>query len=361
MAVLATDSALPFMYERYQPERFSIDIYYRLNDKWRLSEHTLPQRQDVSAFSSANENGFAVLISSMTNIIREISPDVILRTTPATHYGIDEAVAEAVKEAGTPCRMLCYQDYYGCGHALKNFNGTILTLDKEASHLLLRDGIRSIPIGWLSMLNYLQLPSYSTVREKTRCKLHAEPDQILLLYCMTASGDIDAESEIFSRFLSRNHENQKQRLFIKTHPRNSKAEIQRYLALLKNTSYETADTLRYEEVLAFPDYIISPASAVNVDALSYQICNGLHELKTISVYTEGVYTCRLIQKATGYSSLAPGRRGNGSLIAEENFRGTVFNQPERDMQRRLFQEAKNFLGGNINEIIEAFMKHLEWV
>lgn len=78
---------------------------------------------------------------------------------------------------------------------------------------------------------------------------------------MTASGDIDAELKIFSRFLSAI---QKQRLFIKMHPRNTKEEKQRYLDLLKDTPYETADTLRYEEVLAFPDYIISPASAVNV-------------------------------------------------------------------------------------------------
>ncbi len=356
MTVLVTDSALPFLYDRYGTMLDGMDIYRRQGGRWVAADRESCGVQDVSEFPSREHEGYAALVDSIAELLRVFRPDILLRTTPAIHYGVDEAAVEAALREGIPCRFFCYQEYYGCGKALHSFPGTVLTADAEAAALLRRDGVDSVPIGWLSRLNYPDYPDIAHVRAETRARLSLFETDVALLYCATASGAFEAEREIFSNLASRVGQ---ARLYLKLHPRNTQSERQQYRAMLPPGGICLEGGLSYGALLSFADYIVSPASAINVDALSYQLASSPSVPHAVSIYTSGECTRAIVRRATGLDQLPPGLPGHGSLILPESFSGFCFEKPTLQESVALLREAEAFLGGDMEAMIGSFLAHLK--
>ena len=353
--VLATDSAARLLFNRYVEYTAKCRIYCRVNHRWVAAHEELLPFLDISEFDTQTDSGYLWLVRSLGEFITQIRPDIILRTTPAVRWGIDEAITDLQDTFGPGCRLLCYQEYYGCGRGLKTFRGTILTLDEDAVQICREQNIISTPVGWLSRLNNKRFPPYLVSRQNVRRQFKLGEEDRALLYCMTASGCFDSEYEIFSAFLRHTKD---QKLFVKFHPRTSEAEKDRYLALLRQKKFQSVDSLPYEELLSFPDFIISTASAMNIDSLSYQISCGMEAFQTVSIYTTGNHTKGILSATTGRDSSPPGLAGRGSLIVHESFDSFTFEKPSFCTRKTLREEAERILGGEEKNMIAAFLGQL---
>lgn len=360
VAVVASDTALILIQERFNRYIHGIDLYYSRNGAWQiLSENCLdrvPVRGDNLEFESQYDEGYKNLVFSFSKLLKEYNPDIVLRTTPAMKWGIDEALVEACKKSGINCSYRCYQEYYGCGINLESFPYAVATIDKYAQALLREKEVKSIVTGWLNQTVFKEYRPYEEARAQTRAQLGLKEIDIAILYCTVASGNIDAELKHFYLFLQ---SVKSPRIYIKFHPRNTEYERRSYMVQAINKECICVDMFSIDGVLAFPDFTVSVASAINLDMLEYQVMAQLPVLKCVSVFTKGILTESILLSAIGEKSIPISQSGMGSLIVDEYNYENIFNCSIEQQKVWLYECAKRIFDVSAEKSINRFLKYLE--
>lgn len=118
------------------------------------------------------------------------------------------------------------------------------------------------------------------------------------------------------------------------------------------------DDLSYDGALSFSDYLVSAASAMNQDALQYQIFCGQVQLKTLSIYTQGAYTRRILESTTISANYPASIEGMGSkIIAEDHLKEEQYHVEDEE-RNRYSKEAEKRFGIKIEESIRRFYEYL---
>jgi hypothetical protein len=360
VAVVATDTALLLLQERYSQYLNDVILYYCEKGIWSMIPKNCPQFLPVTGdcleFKSQYEKGYQSLIVNLSDLLKQYQPDIVLRTTPATKWGVDEALAEACRCARIECTYRCYQEYYNCGMNLESFPYVIATIDEHAQALLKQKGIESTVIGWLNQAVFNGYRSYKEARKQTRKQLGLTQNDMAVLYCTVDSGDLDAELKHYSLFLKAFTNFC---TYIRFHPRNQEQERQQYIALTNNKECVCVDNLSMDGVLAFPDVMVSAASAINLDMLQYQAMYQISPLQGVSVFTKGIWTEAIILAATGQKSLPTTKHCMGSLIIDENSYEGFFNYLTKQKKLWLYDCVKKTFGVSNNKNTKLFLDYLD--
>lgn len=356
VAIVASDVALTMISKYIQNPLDNLQVYGSINGDWNCVQcHNMNDNWDTLQFSSSSEPGYIDLIHRLAKLIKQYRPNIALRTTPASLWGVDEALAEACFLAGVHCQCRCYQEWYHCGQGLEQFPDEIAVTDKIAVELLNQDGIKARPVGWINALLFRNQRPYAQMRKDSRTQLGLNDEEIAILYCASTCEDIAAELSHFASFATLAFG---AKLFIRFHPRTSIEEREAYLQEAAGIPI-TVDELPLEASIAFADYLVSVGSAINMDSLQYQIISGEENLSTVSVYTSGPSTNRIRKSATGNHEMPLATVGNGSLIIPEHDLSLLAVRLEEQHRKKLFEETSRLLGGCSNTIVQSFVDYLE--
>lgn len=355
--LVASDAALLMLQERFSSILSMVDLYYRGNGRWTLYDGRWNNliKGDIMEYSSENDCGFLELIEELAILIQSCQADVVLRTTPALNWGVDEAVILACVKKKLTVKCCCYQEDYGCGVGLEQVPNSIAVIDLMAKKYLEKRNISAIVIGVLNQNLFKKFRPYQEARRQTRKKLGIVDREIVVLYCMGASGDKEAEMEHFLLFLESIGS---QPVFLRFHPRNTEEERSLYREISYSRSVRILDDLSYDGALSFSDYLVSAASAMNQDALQYQIFCGQVQLKTLSIYTQGAYTRRILESTTISANYPASIEGMGSkIIAEDHLKEEQYHVEDEE-RNRYSKEAEKRFGIKIEESIRRFYEYL---
>lgn len=342
IVLVLSDTAIEIMGKQYR-NLLSNKKVYLVDIDGRISKISDPYSKD-----------FLDLISKIEKIIEAEKPNRILRTTPASGYGVDEAVTRAANRIGYGKRVRCYQEIYDCGKDLNLLKTPVGVVDIKAAQILKQKGIHSRVIGWLNQGVFQDVITYSEARETTRQQLQIARKEEVILYCTVASGNDEAEQKHFYQFIAGS---EGRRVFVKFHPRNTESYKVRFFSK-KYSNVEIINGLSIESVLSFADYIVSPGSAINLDCLQYQIVSGLQSLKTISVYTDDKYTKAILKNVFGYEHQPYIQQKMGSIIM-----GSINNAGKQlciteALRKEHFQEACEMFGIPFHEALDNFIQYI---
>lgn len=362
VVLVITDFALECAQNRFVKQIEGLSVYYYNCGRWKKTTVTHDTRiiqSGITEFERIEEKGFGQMIKDIEAILKKENPDIILRTTPAMKYGVDEAVGRAAAELDISSRMRCYQEIYDCGIDLGEMKTPVGVVDCKAAKRLQLQGIDSFVVGWMNQAVFETFGSYDLVRIQIRGRLGLDDKDQVILYCMVASGDVQSEMEHFRHFLKQ-IKSTCVRAYIRFHPRNSNEYRQNLLnmAEAEGAVIEVADYLSMEQVLAFPDYIVSAGSAMNLDALQYQILSGSIELKTLSIYTIDRETKAILYNIFGMETQPYMEEGMGSLILDGIGyieRITSVSEQER---KQLYKEVNEMFCMPLAKVKERFLLYL---
>jgi hypothetical protein len=177
-----------------------------------------------------------------------------------------------------------------------------------------------------------------------------------VLYCSVASGNINAEIEHFRLFLQAANS---QRVYIKFHPRNQPRERSRYWAQAGDRAVFCVDSFSVDGVLAFTDFMVSAASAINLDMLEYQVMARLSQLHGVSVFTKGLATESILISALGEKSVPIAQPGMGSFIVDEESYDHIFESTTNRQKAWLYDCAKRIFDDSADKSIQRFLNYLE--
>lgn len=361
VVLICTDSALECAQNRLEKQIEGLMVYY-FRGCWIKSIITSKNRltqSGLTEFKRVEEKGFVHMVNDMKFILQKEEPDVILRTTPAMNYGVDEAVSRAASELEMMDRMRCYQEIYDCGMDLGEMKNPVAVVDRKAAERLKRHGIDSFVVGWMNRAIFEAYDPYGLVRAWTRAKLGLNDMDQAILYCTVASGNNEAEFTHFRHFLEQ-VSSVNVRAYIRFHPRNSDGYRHDFLKMVKaiSTEIEVVDCLSVEQSLAFPDYVISAGSAMNLDVLQYQIVSGIATLNTLSIYIKDKETKAILYTALGVQTQPYMEEGMGSLILDgDGYLTRVANVSEKE-RRQLYDEANEMFGLPSAKVKERFLIYL---
>ena len=293
-----------------------------------------------------------------------------MRTTPALKWGIDELLPRVMKELGKYDNLRCYQEYYGSGRALNDLENKIAnigcksfaTVDDIAKNVKNYSNKDVKVIGWMNQGQFLEFRDYNKARNAFR-KKHRVENEFCVLYCTVATEQIEEEVKHYRFFLeSIKKSNERYKVFCKFHPRNSKKDIERYINETKKVGIEVNFLYRekYDEILSFPDILVSATSGVNIDCLEYQALNS-NKMKTICIYTVGKLTTDFFKKAIGKDTLPTHKTGSGNLIVSEITYNDIFDKIKNNKVNsdNLYNEAKELYKIDYNRVKANFIKYLE--
>lgn len=357
-----TDAALEIAQNRFGKQIEGLSVYYYDSGRWKKKAVTQDKRilqSGITEFEGIEEKGFRQMINDMKVILEKENPDIVLRTTPAMKYGVDEAVGRAAAEQNILSRMRCYQEIYDCGIDLTEMKTPIGVVDLKAAKRLRHQGIDSFVVGWMNQMIFETYDSYELVRTRTRARLGLEDVDRAIVYCMVASGNFQSESNHFRHFLE-------QiglvcvRVFVRFHPRNSDEYRHHFLNMAKAARVEIAmtDQLSMEQILAFPDFIISAGSTMNLDSLQYQMVSGVEQLKTLSIYTRDKETKAVLHTALGVETQPYMEEGMGSLILDGAGYVNQIASISDEEKKQLYEEAKEMYGIPLTKVKERFLLYL---
>lgn len=355
--LVLTDVALVVAGERYQKILQGKSIYFFRENTWVKKSGMLTgmTQKGKTEFEEEYDIRYLELVEDMKRLIQIEMPDVILRTTPVSGYGVDEAITRAANELGVGGKIRCYQEIYDCGMDLEKVEAPIGVVDKKAAERLSRKGIEAVVIGWMNQTLFLSYISFEKARKKGRKALNIVDEERTFLYCAVASGNEQAELDHFRCFI---HAIKKGRVFIKFHPRNSEQYQQKFMELDKEHKVFKIQGMEIECVLAVSDYLISPGSTVNLDCLQYQIISGMKMLKTISIYINDQHSKDIIASVFGCDVQPYMENGMGSIIMN-SFK--ELNNLEDDIEQKkleLYEEAVALFGTDIFEGKQRFIHYI---
>lgn len=335
-------------------EDVQVLCYYR--GEWiSLKEYkkSYISNENACAFTTEFAKGYLELKESIYKLFQLLKPKKLLRTTPAYKWGVDEAVLCVAQELGVLNECYCYQETYMCGVELERMQNPIAVVDSVAYNYLTGKGISAIEVGWLSLGKLNDSQPYVEARVQARKKLGIDFCETAILYCVTASTDFSAELMHYNEFLNSIGGIS---FFIKFHPRTLDNQKKLYLQLAKGRC-KPVDSLSYDEVLAFSDFLISSASMINFDCVMYQLLRGDRTFHTIPVYTVGPITA-IIKRMPTYNNEELILPMNGNLVIKENdYRDLKFvNQKNA---RQLFLNAQHHYSIDIEANINKMFRYMK--
>lgn len=340
ISMIVTDSAINILKERFPQYLEKYNIYFPgkfIEDGFSteiITDHFKTE------FKPTENVEYEQFYNAVLKLVKVINPDISLRTTPAYNWGIDEIMPRIMKDIDKYDYTFCFQEYYGVGKALSNFENSIaslsaknlLTVDKASVNFLQERGIKAIDIGWISHKKFKYIDKFDEVRKKVRKRFKLENHKVIM-YSVVCCGSILAEVNHFEKFVKCMEKitiiNNNITLLIKYHPRNNIDEIKLYRDIIQkyNVRFTEVDSkISYNEILTLPDIIYSAASNMNIDLLAYQYANDIYEdisKHVISVYSYDNFTRDILNNATG-KSIIPSHTNNGGhvLVNDENMKMT---------------------------------------
>ena len=311
-----------------------------------------------------------ILYNNLKDLVRKIKPDIALRTTPALKWGIDELLPRVMKELNQYDKLRCYQEYYGSGRAIKDWENPVAnvgcksfaTVDDIAKNIKEYKEKDVKTIGWMNQGQFLKFKSYNDARNNFR-RNNGVTNDFCILYCTIATNQIEKELQHFKYFLNAvKKSNNANKVFCKFHPRNTKEEIQKYIDLANEAEIqiEFLYNEKYDEILSFPDVLVSATSAVNIDCLEYQMLN-LDSINTVCVYSDGALTKSFFMKAIEKETLPTHPNGSGNVIVDEETYNNIFDkiQNNKVYYNYLYNEAEKLYKTDYNIVKNNFFNYLE--
>lgn len=366
-----TDSAIEFVKNKYKEYFNKIKIYIpdtKLEKGFiEYNNITKSCRCEFEEYEIENLN---ILYLNLKKLIKDINPDIALRTTPALKWGIDELLPRVMKELERYEGLKCYQEYYGSGRALNDGENEIAnigcnslaTVDEIAKNMNEYKEKRIINVGWMNQGQFLNYNNYNEARKLFRTRNNIQ-NEFCILYCTIATGQIKKEIQHYKLFLnSIKKSNNFKKTFCKFHPRNTESEIKQYIELTNKMKMQVEFLYKenYEEILAFSDILVSATSAVNIDCMEYQVLKA-NEINTICIYTIGRLTSSFFQKAIGKNTLPTHKEGTGNLIVDESTYDDIFDKIQNNIINcdYLYNEARKIYKKDFNNVKTNFISYLE--
>lgn len=355
--LILSDSALQIVQKMYLKYVDGIAFYYFDND-WTKDTLSNVERIQVGCteFESMDSKEFMSFKEKLAEIINMEKPDIILRTTTALKYGVDEAITSAANEMGLGKKIRCYQEIYDCGMDLEQIEGPIAVVDEIAKERLSKRNVKSVPIGWMNQVSFSQYGDFESVRELIRQEMQISSDEFVVLYCCTASGNDKAEENHFENVVK--HLGNK-KIYVKFHPRNSEQYRKRIMHISQKYGVEEAGDLKMEEALSFADVIISPGSVINLDCLQYQIVSGIKEIKTYSVFVNDDNVKRIMNDVFGTESQPYMETNMGSVSLDSFDELESLEEIIRKQKSQLYSEAMKMFGTDLKKTKENFIKYIK--
>ncbi|MBR6504162.1 MAG: hypothetical protein IKT41_00275 [Clostridia bacterium] len=368
---ILTDSAIKFMKKKYFNYLDKVQVYIPSNT---LNEGFINYSEEVKSCSCEFEgeqiNELNILYSNLKQLVKTIQPDIALRTTPALKWGIDELLPRVMKELNQYDKLRCYQEYYGSGRAIKDNENLVAnvgcksfaTVDDIAKNIKDYKEKDVKTIGWMNQGQFFGFKSYTDARNNFR-KNNGIMNEFCILYCTIATNQIEKELQHFTYFLNAiKKSNNSSKVFCKFHPRNTKEEIEKYINVANNNKIkvEFLYNEQYDEILSFPDVLVSATSAVNIDCLEYQMLN-LDNINTVCVYSDGELTKSFFLKAIEKETLPTHQNGSGNVIVNEVTYNNIFDEIQNNKvyYNYLYNEAEKLYKNDYNIVKNNFFNYLE--
>ena len=351
-----SDAALQLMQDRYHKILKRHSFYYFQNEWLKETKTDIAKEQrGKTEFNSMKEQGFCKLQQEMKQIILQESPDIILRTTPALKFGVDEAITSAANEIGSGKKIRCYQEIYDCGMDLEQIKVPIAVVDEIAKMRLQKRKVEAIPIGWMNQSSFQGYPNYCLVREQIRNKLGISEQETVIIYCTVASGNDKAEKKHFQGVAK--HKGNR-RMYLKFHPRNAEVYKREMLKIANQYGVAEAKNFEMEEVLAVADVIISSGSAIQFDCLQYQVISKIDVLKTNSVFVVDANTKEIMQTVFQCDIQPYMEEGMGSIILGSFAELENLEEKLQQEKIKVTREAYSIFHLEMDQVKENFLKYL---
>jgi hypothetical protein len=349
--IIATDAALQLLLDRgrHTLRDCATVLWTHGTQGFHRVDLSAPPALPPPATFSATQIDPADLASA-ERLVRQLSvffssfrPDLFLRTTPSSLIGIDELAPAALRSGGFRTPIHCLQDYYDVGLALRDNEhpvakvgiDAIATVDEAAARSAReRSGRDAAVIGWASFDKYLTGLPYREARVSGRRLLDLPKNGKLVLYAGIRSGlsngnDLLDFEQCLASLVDYSALRPELRVALRTHPRCPPEEQLAYQTLCqkydKRIRFQSIDQLtEFRQVLAAPDALLSPASALNLDALAYAATEP--DPETQSVFLTGPYARAAIRASVGPALPPTHQPGNGSFLADYETLGDVLDQ-----------------------------------
>lgn len=353
--IIATSAALNLIFSRYENKITNrIKVFTVYKNRCEIVKNITDFGNKYIYVFKEKGKQYYLFVKCLIDFLNILKPEIILRTTPSKDYGIDEAIVDAYNGSLITSKMKCYQDYYDCGMDLENFPGEIATVDAIAKKRLNEYGIISETVGWLSQFDFFKFDNFIISRKKARKKLNLKEEKAIL-YCTSASGNINAELLHFKMLLK--YKRHTDALFIRFHPRNSYKEKKQYYKILHYHNVICVDNLKYEELLSFPDILISAASQINIDLIQYQIASQIKIPKCISIYTKGKITDEIIIAAIGKNNNSINFNELGILLQNENH--MLPSDFEIENYAKLYEKSKKVFNSSKDHLLNKLISFIK--
>lgn len=353
--IVASNSGIDFLISRYGKNLNQAEVYYSQNGEWvKYKVGTDVENSDNLEFIPTETKGIRELTLRLANLIDSCSIDLVLRTTPAINWGLDEVSANACNISQHRAKCFCYQEDYACGNNLDSVTNPIAVVDHVAGRIINSHGLEYVVVGWLGQSMFSNFSPYRKARASIRSQLRLDEKAKVILYSFGASGKLERDLEHFKLFLTI----EGCKLFYRIHPRNTDQEQEAINNVAAGKAKQLPRHFCYESALSFADYIISVASAMNQDALQYQLESGEKELNTISVYTRGEISDSIIFAALGKKDIPQHENNMGNLIIQESKLCAFSFQISSEERDSLYKAAKLRFGLSSTERLTNLMKYI---
>lgn len=368
---ILTDSAINFMKKKYNEYLNKVQVYIPSSSlKKGFVKYNSSIKSCCCEFEGEEIEELEILYNNLKELIKRINPDIALRTTPALKWGIDELLPRVMKELNKYEKLRCYQEYYGSGRAIKDFENPVAkvgcksfaTVDDIAKNIKEYKEKDVKTIGWMNQGQFYKYNNYNDARNNFR-KNYGLDNDFCILYCTIATNQIEKELQHFKYFLNAiKKSNNANKVFCKFHPRNTQEEIEKYINLVNESGIQVKFLYdeKYDEILSFPDVLVSATSAVNIDCLEYQMLN-LDKINTFCVYSEGALTKSFFMKAIEKETLPTHQNGSGNIIVNEETYNNIFDNIQNDKIKYnyLYNEAEKLYKTDYNIVKNNFFNYLE--
>jgi len=268
-----------------------------------------------------------------------VRPDIVLRTTPAYGFGVDEAIGCAL-EPEIP--MFCLQDHYGLGRDLARVERMGVT-DGLARDCAPEGAASRVDVlGWLSHERFLKAEPWRSARDVGRAKLGLRPGDLAVCYvCINEVEPMSGREDIAAFLDAASTISAPSRWSVRPHPAMSAAEARWCARAAHESGLNILDTTRLgseREWLSAFDLLVSPASIMLVDALAFRLTDpepleaGRGDLACLYLTTRRA--CAAMAAASGLERFPTHYPGRGfALGAEDDLAEALAAALEDDVDR----------------------------
>lgn len=255
--------------------------------------------------------------------VKAVDPELVVRTTPSTGYGADEAIASMV--AGR-VPVLTLQDFPGVGQALAEHpdpadyrSRVVATPDAFGAEQLARRGLHSRVTGWIAHERFVHAPPWPIARAQGRRRMGvADDDLVVLVVGSSADLPVTVDEQLLKGCApATTGELGTTHLLYKAHPRRDPEDIACVAAVLESLGarppLSKRERLSEAMILALPDLIVSLASVMNLEALAYAAIHD--QLAPLSAYC-GDFDNSTFPGYWGSTLPSTHQPGHGNLIAQ---------------------------------------------